>query len=107
VDVDANPRLIEVLNELRSAKVRAELELREAQRGMTALKTRKGALEAAIMRVDARLGALDGERQRLLQHNALGGNDLDVIVRLRGGQDEVAHANILCPDYDSAVLVPV
>ncbi|KAA0154953.1 hypothetical protein FNF29_02097 [Cafeteria roenbergensis] len=62
-------------------------------------------IRAALARAQGKVHALEDERNALLRANALTANDVDVMIRLRQGQDEVAGLAAI-PDYGEALLVP-
>lgn len=95
----------ETLSSLRAEKVESEFVVRRETRLRDELEGVVAAREAALSRARSKLMQLDQERNLLLQANALAGNDLDVLVSMRQGQDEVTTMEVV-PDYSDALLVP-
>jgi len=90
---------------LRRAKAVSEVGLARLQMDVDRAASALGSARAALARSQGKVAALEDERNALLRANALTANDVDVMVRLRQGQDEVAGLAAI-PDYTEAVLVP-
>jgi hypothetical protein len=95
---------VEALNR-RRVKVQRELEVEQWEREVGRLRLVLDRLRASLARAKGKVQALEEERTAILRANAITANDVDVLVRLAQGFDEVARLDAI-PDYSDAVLVP-
>ncbi|CAM9615293.1 unnamed protein product [Phaeothamnion confervicola] len=94
------------LLELRATKMAKEGEVRRRQRLHAKMKRELDALQAEADAGDARVALLE-RRKRTISDRALAGErNLEVLVRVKQGQDEVPRGAVVT-DYRDAALMPV
>lgn len=111
IDIDCpegfavDPYIWSVLQELRMARIAKEIEGKRQHTAYTELKRKLDDLAAQEDAIIAQSDALKARREDILQHLQDLSEDLDVVVTLRQGQDEV-ECGAVVTDYSDARLLP-
>lgn len=92
------------LQELRTAKIEMELNIAKQQERLTEMERHLHALGAELDQADESIGDVENERETLLEQRAVSGSNLELLVQLKQGQDEM-EAEAVVTDYSDAVLV--
>jgi len=92
------------LQELRNAKIELELDIAKQQARQTKMEAHLRQLGAELDAADEAIGDVEAERETLLEQRAVSGSNLELLVQLKQGQDEM-DAEAVVTDYSDALLL--
>ncbi|CAN0362423.1 unnamed protein product [Pylaiella littoralis] len=93
------------LLELRGIKIRKEMELKKKQRLFAVMKRKLEALQADCDSVDSQVMVIERRKRAISERAYLAEKNIEVLVKLKQGQDEVPRGAFVT-DYSDSVLVP-
>jgi len=93
------------LQELRIAKIEKEIAIRAAGMEQTEIKKNYDEVQAALNNLEATLTRVEQMRQDTLVAIQKADSDVELVVRLKQGQDEVVRDAVVT-DYSDALLIP-
>jgi hypothetical protein len=104
-DPDANKALFDRLNKLRTAKIESELMIRDETAKFTEMNSQHLVLRGRMDAARAAVEKAEMDRERLLQARELAGANLELLIRVKQGQDEM-ESDTVVTDYSDAVVIP-
>ncbi|CAM9147521.1 unnamed protein product, partial [Ectocarpus sp. 13 AM-2016] len=93
------------LLELRGSKIGKELELRKQHRLFAIMKRKLEALQADCDSVDSQVTVIEKQKRAISERAYLAEKNIEVLVKLKQGQDEVPRGAVVT-DYGDSVLIP-
>jgi hypothetical protein len=94
------------LNELRNARLEKEIQGKELSIKLNELKSKLDVIHADETAVHATLRSILGTKEKTIDYSRLLERDLQILIALRQGQDEIDQDAIVT-DYNDAILLPI
>lgn len=92
------------LQDLRTQKIESELELRKSRRNLSDLEAALTELGDQLDLAEDKIAEVQNRRELLLEQRAVAGSNLELLVRLQQGQDEMESEGVVT-DYSDAILI--
>ncbi|CAM9456895.1 unnamed protein product [Scytosiphon promiscuus] len=93
------------LLELRGSKIRKEMDLKKQQRLFAVMKRKLEALQADCNSVDSQVAVIERRKRAISERAYLAEKNIEVLVKLKQGQDEVPRGTVVT-EYGDSVLIP-
>ena len=102
---EAPLEMLQKLQELRLSRIEFELNIKDQESTLDNKVTQEAVLRRQVEMLDAEIAELQGARAELNERMALGTTNIEVIVKLKQGRDEVKQEAVVT-DYTDALVVP-
>ena len=102
---EAPLEMLQKLQELRLSRIEFELNIKDRESTLDNKVTQEAVLRRQVEMLDAEIAELQGARAELNERMALGTTNIEVIVKLKQGRDEVKQEAVVT-DYTDALVVP-